>query len=319
MNTFTRAIGAPIPTRRAPDAFAIALMVLLCATWGLQQVAIKTTNPALGPMLQAGLRSTIATFLVWGWARTRGTPLFERDGTFGAGLLAGILFAAEFVCIFAGLTLTSASRMAVFLYTAPCFTALGLHAFVPGERMRRLQWCGVLVAFIGIALAFADGFVRAPAPGASAYAGMLGDALGVLGGAMWAATTVVVRATSLSHTSASKTLFYQLVVSAVVLLVLAFALGEQHRINVTPLAVVSLTYQAVAVAFVSYLTWFWLLTLYMASRLSVFSFLTPLFGVGFGVALLGESFSTRFVFASTLVLAGIVLVNAPARRSTTKG
>lgn len=319
MNTVTRAIGAPIPTRRAPDAFAIALMVLLCATWGLQQVAIKTTNPALGPMLQAGLRSTIATFLVWGWARTRGTPLFERDGTFGAGLLAGILFAAEFICIFAGLTLTSASRMAVFLYTAPCFTALGLHAFVPGERMRRLQWCGVLVAFIGIALAFADGFVRAPTQGASAYAGMLGDALGVLGGAMWAATTIVVRATSLSHTSASKTLFYQLVVSAVVLLALAFALGEQHRVNVTPLAVVSLTYQAVAVAFVSYLTWFWLLTRYMASRLSVFSFLTPLFGVGFGVALLGESFSTRFVFAATLVLAGIVLVNAPARRSATKG
>jgi drug/metabolite transporter (DMT)-like permease len=208
--------------------------------------------------------------------------------------------------------------MAVFLYTAPCFTALGLHAFVPGERMRRLQWCGVLVAFIGIALAFADGFVRAPAPGASPYAGMLGDALGVLGGAMWAATTVVVRATSLSHTSASKTLFYQLVVSAVVLLALAFALGEQHRVHVTPLAMVSLTYQAVAVAFASYLTWFWLLTRYMASRLSVFSFLTPLFGVGFGVALLGESFSTRFVFASTLVLAGIVLVNAPARRSATK-
>lgn len=319
MNTVTQAIGAPIPTRRAPDAFAIALMVLLCATWGLQQVAIKTTNPALGPMFQAGLRSTIATFLVWGWARMRGTPLFERDGTFGPGVLAGILFAAEFICIFAGLTLTSASRMAVFLYTAPCFTALGLHFFVPGERMRRLQWCGVLVAFIGIALAFADGFVRAPAPGASALAGMLGDALGVLGGAMWAATTVVVRATSLSHTSASKTLFYQLVVSAVVLLALAFALGEQHRINVTPLAVASLTYQAVAVAFVSYLTWFWLLTRYMASRLSVFSFLTPLFGVGFGVVLLGESFSTRFVFASALVLAGIVLVNAPARRSAANG
>ena len=132
---------------------------------------------------------------------------------------------------------------------------------------------------------------------------------------MWAATTVVVRASSLSHTSASKTLFYQLAVSAVVLLAIAFALGEEHRVHVTPLAVASLAYQAVAVAFVSYLTWFWLLTRYMASRLSVFSFLTPLFGVGFGVVLLGESFSTRFVFASMLVLAGIVLVNAPARRA----
>ncbi len=319
MNTATASvIGASSPARRAPDAFAIALMFLLCAIWGLQQVAIKSTNGALGPMLQAGLRSTIAAALVFGWARLRGTPLFRQDGTFAPGLLAGMLFAGEFICIFAGLTLTSASRMAVFLYTAPCFTALGLHAFVPGETMRRVQWCGVAVAFAGIALAFADGFARPPAPGVSAVSGVLGDAAGVLGGVMWAATTVVVRATSLSHASASKTLFYQLVVSAVVLLALAFALGEQHRAYVTPLAIASLGYQAVAVAFVSYLTWFWLLTRYMASRLSVFSFLTPLFGVGFGVVLLGESFSMRFMLASVLVLAGIVLVNAPARRAPSK-
>lgn len=308
MNTVA-AIARPAPVRRAPDTFAIALMVVLCAIWGLQQVAIKTTNGALGPMLQAGLRSTIAALLVWGWAGLRGTPLARRDGTLGAGLLAGVLFAGEFVCIFAGLTLTSASRMAVFLYTAPCFTALGLHLFVAGERMRRLQWYGVALAFAGIALAFADGFARS----SGSAAGVLGDALGVLAGIMWASTTVVVRATSLSHTSASKTLFYQLAVSAVILLALAFARGEPAHAHVTPLALASLGYQAVAVAFVSYLTWFWLLTRYTASRLSVFSFLTPLFGVAFGVVLLGDSFSSRFVFAALLVLAGIVLVNAPSR------
>lgn len=318
MNTATAAIGTPMPARRAPDTFAIALMVLLCAIWGLQQVAIKSTNGALGPMFQAGLRSAIAALLVMGWARLRGTPLFRQDGTLAPGLLAGVLFAGEFICIFAGLTLTSASRMAVFLYTAPCFTALGLHAFVAGEKMRRVQWCGVAVAFIGIALAFADGFARAPAPGASPLAGLAGDALGVLGGLSWSATTVVVRATSLSHTSASKTLFYQLAVSAIVLLALAFLFGEEHRVHITPLALASLAYQAVAVAFISYLTWFWLLTRYMASRISVFSFLTPLFGVGFGVVLLGESFSTRFVMASALVLAGIMLVNAPPRRAGAK-
>jgi drug/metabolite transporter (DMT)-like permease len=268
-------------------------MIVLCAIWGLQQVAIKTTNAAIAPMLQAGLRSAIATVLVWGWARVRGTPLFREDGTLFAGLLAGMLFAVEFVCIFFGLTLTSASRMAVFLYTAPCFTALGLHA-----------------------LAFADGLVRAPVAGTSTLAGLAGDALGVLGGALWAATTVVVRGSSLSHASASKTLFYQLAVSAVVLLALACLLGKARAVHVTPLAVAGLAYQAVIVAFVSYLAWFWLLTRYKASRLSVFSFLTPLFGVGFGALLLGESISVHFLLAAALVLAGIVLVNAPARRAS---
>ncbi|HEY4297207.1 MAG TPA: DMT family transporter [Paraburkholderia sp.] len=304
-----------LPARRAPDSFAILLMIGLCAIWGLQQVAIKTTNSSVPPVFQAGLRSTIAAMLVWGWARARGTPLFRNDGTLGAGLLAGVLFAAEFIGIFFGLTLTSASRMAVFLYTAPCFTALGLHWFVDGERMRRTQWLGICVAFAGMALAFADGFLHGSAHG-STLTGVAGDTLGVLAGIAWAATTVVVRATRLAQTSASKTLFYQLAVSAVVLLALAVGLGQTRMETVTPLVLVSLAYQAVIVAFVSYLVWFWLLTRYIASRLSVFSFLTPLFGVTFGVLLLGESFSLRFLVAAVLVLTGIALVNAPAKRLT---
>jgi drug/metabolite transporter (DMT)-like permease len=302
-----------LPTRRTPDSFAILLMVGLCAIWGLQQVAIKNTNATLPPVFQAGVRSAIAAVLVWGWSRTRGTPLFRDDGTLSAGLLAGVLFATEFVCIFLGLTLTSASRMAVFLYTAPCFTALGLHWFVAGERMRRIQWIGILVAFGGMALAFADGFLHGHGAHGATLKGVAGDALGVLAGIAWAATTVVVRATRLAQSSASKTLFYQLTVSAVVLIALALALGQAHVGIVTPLAVVSLAYQAIVVAFVSYLVWFWLLTRYTASRLSVFSFLTPLFGVTFGVLLLGESFSLRFLMAAALVLTGIVLVNAPAK------
>jgi drug/metabolite transporter (DMT)-like permease len=126
---------------------------------------------------------------------------------------------------------------------------------------------------------------------------------------------VVVRGSRLAHTSASKTLFYQLTVSAVVLLALALGLGQARVESVTPLALASLAYQAVIVAFVSYLLWFWLLTRYTASRLSVFSFLTPLFGVTFGVLLLGESFSARFLIAALLVLSGIALVNAPAKRT----
>lgn len=320
-----------LPARRAPDSVAVLLMIALCAIWGLQQVAIKSTNSALPPVFQAGLRSSISALLVWGWARSRGTPLFRNDGTLGAGLLAGMLFATEFVCIFFGLTLTSASRMAVFLYTAPCFTALGLHAFVDGERMRRVQWLGIVVAFAGMALAFADGFTRGAASElaiqhatqhatqhaaqhGSVLKGVMGDALGIVGGIAWAATTVVVRGSRLAQSSASKTLFYQLSVSAVVLMALALLLGQVRVDAITPLAVAGLAYQAVIVAFVSYLLWFWLLTRYIASRLSVFSFLTPLFGVTFGVMLLGESFSTRFLLAALLVLGGIALVNAPARK-----
>ncbi|CAG2145901.1 putative cystine transporter YijE [Cupriavidus campinensis] len=291
--------------RRPLDGTAIGLMVLLCAAWGLQQVVIKVTAPLMGAVLQAGVRSAIAALLVFAFASWRGTPLWQRDGTLRPGLVAGLLFGAEFFCIFVGLGHTTASRMAVFLYTAPIFTALGLHLFVPGEHLRRGQWLGVVLAFCGMALAFVDGIV---APSAHAST-LLGDALGVVAGALWAATTIVVRASSLSSAPASKTLLYQLAVSAVLLLAMALAAGQAGRVEVNGMVVASLFYQSVLIAFASYLTWFWLLRQYLASRLSVFSFLTPLFGVAFGVLLMHDAVGLRFGAAAVLVLLGIVLVN----------
>ncbi|MBS0338197.1 MAG: DMT family transporter, partial [Proteobacteria bacterium] len=194
----------------------------------------------------------------------------------------------------------------VFIYLTPCFTAIGLAWFVPGERMNGRQWAGVLLAFGGLVLAFADGF-------SSSRGTLLGDAFGLVAGLFWAATTVLIRATKLSGISAAKTLFYQLAVSAVMLALLAVILREPGVTKLTPTVVASLVYQCVIVAFLSYLGWFWLLTRYLASRLSVFSFLTPLFGVAAGVLLLGEPVTATFLGAALLVGAGIFLVNTPGK------
>lgn len=292
-------------SRRPLDGAAVGLMVVLCAAWGLQQVVIKLTAPLMGAVLQAGVRSAIAALLVFGFAAWRGTPIWQRDGTLGAGLLAGLLFGAEFFCIFVGLGHTTASRMAVFLYTAPIFTAIGLHFTIAGERLRRAQWLGVVLAFCGMVLAFADGMTAASAHGST----LAGDALGVVAGLLWAATTVVVRATPLASAPASKTLLYQLAVSGVLLLAMALVGGQTEGVQFNGAVLASLFYQSVLIAFASYLAWFWLLRRYLASRLSVFSFLTPLFGVAFGVVLMKDAVGPRFAVAALLVLAGIVLVN----------
>jgi drug/metabolite transporter (DMT)-like permease len=295
--------------RIAPGAAAFAIMVVLCAIWGLQQVAIKLTLAGISPVLQVGLRSAIATVLVFAWARLRGIALFPADGSLRPGLLAGTLFALEFVCIYAGLEHTNASRMVVFLYTAPCFTVLGLHWFVPGERIGVRHGFGLALAFGGIVLAFAEGMWRATTADF-----WLGDLLGVLAAILWAATTVVIRATGLARINAARVLLYQLAASAVIVLPLSFLMGEPGITAPTPSVLLAFAYQIVMVAFVSYLIWFWLLTKFLASRLMVFSFLTPLFGVAFGVLLLNERMSAQFGFAALLVVAGIMLVNAPAKR-----
>jgi len=289
--------------RKPLDATAFALMVLLTALWGFQQVAIKVAAADVSLVMQAAIRSTAATLLLIVWAKARGVVLFRRDDTFWPGLAAGLLFGGEFVFIYAGLGYTTASRMIVFLYLTPPLTALGLHWFVAGERLSSRQWLGVLLAFGGVFLAFAEGFRSAG--GATA----VGDLFGIIAAVMWAATTVLIRASGLARISATRTLFYQLVVSAVVLLVASRLLGEPGVVRLTAVALASLAYQGVIVAFASYLVWFWLLTRYLAARLAVFSFLAPMFGVLFGVLLLSEPLTPFFAGAALLVGSGIVLVN----------
>lgn len=278
-------------------------MVVLCALWGFQQVAIKLAAPDVPLVMQGAIRSIVATALVMLWARGRGIPLWQRDGTLLPGLVAGVAFGAEFALIYAGLAWTTASRMVVFIYLAPCLTALGLSLLVPGEALRAIQWTGVALAFAGIVLAFADGFSSA------ARSTLIGDAFGALAALLWAATTVLIRATKLARTSATKVLFYQLAASAVLLALAAPLLDRAGAPVFTPVAVASLAYQSVVVAFASYLVWFWLLTRYLAGRLAVFLFLAPLFGVAAGRLVLGDPVSPAFLGAAAMVGAGVALVN----------
>jgi len=288
--------------RKPVDAAAVSIMVLLCLIWGIGHVAAKFAGQGISLVFQSGVRSLISTVLLLAWARYQRVPLWNSDGTLWPGVLAGILFAAEFVFIFAGLGLTDAARMVVFVYLAPAMTAFGLHFLIPQERLSARQWAGILLAFGGIAVAFGDGFT-------SGRGTLLGDFFGVLGAAFWAATTVLIRATKLAAANANKTLFYQLAVSGPILLAVSWLMGEPGIIRLTPLVVAAFVYQCAVVAFASFLTWFWLLRRYLAARLSVLTFLTPLFGVMGGVLLLGEPLTLSFGVAALLVGAGIFLVN----------
>ncbi|MFO6254547.1 DMT family transporter, partial [Pseudomonas aeruginosa] len=181
--------------RKSADAFAFQTMLLLCVIWGIQQVTIKWAATDIAPVMQAAIRSGIAAALVGLLMCWRGGWEGLRQGTLGAGLLTGTLFALEFLFIALGLQYTTASHMSVFLYTAPIFSALGLHFLLPSERLRPLQWLGVAVCFGGIAVAFGGGLSWAEVDGRM----LLGDAFGLLAGMSWGATTVAVRGTRLSE------------------------------------------------------------------------------------------------------------------------
>ncbi len=292
------------PVGRPLDAVATVSMVVLCLSWGLNQVAIKLALPEIPPMTQGALRSFGALPVVLIIARLRGVRLTGRDGTLGPGLLAGLLFGIEFICIYAGLVWTTASRGVVFVYVGPFFIALGARLFLH-ERLLPLQWGGLALAFLGIVVA-----VGVPDPTVDGRI-LLGDGLLIAGGMFWAATTLIIKGTSLARVSAEKTTIYQLAMSALLLAVGAAVLGERVTRVPGTVALGSLAYQTIWVLAITFTVWFALVVKYSASRLAALSFLTPLFGVAAGHFLLGDPLTPTFAVAVFLVVVGLVLVNRP--------
>ncbi len=280
-------------------------MTVLCVIWSLQQISLKAAAVDVSPMLMIALRSGLAALCVASLMRTLGQPVSLASGRWRAGVVVGALFAIEYLLVAEALRRSYASHVIVFLYTAPIFTAIGLHARRPAERLNGLQWLGVAIAFGGIALAFLG---HGQPPTANAPDVLAGDALALLAGATWGATTVTIRLSSLSTAAPAETLLYQLL-GAFMLLLPAAWLSGQFRFVPTHAAWFHLAFQALIVSFASFLVWFWLLRHYLASRLSVFSFLTPIFGVVLGIKLLGEPLQPSFLGGSLLVLAGIILVS----------
>lgn len=288
------------------DGLASGLMLVLCLIWALQQIALKATTADFSPVYQIGLRTAIGGVLVGAvMAWRRAEPLDEALKLWRPGLLAGALYALEFLLVGESLRFTTAGHVVVLLYTAPIFAAIGLHWKLPEERLAAVQWLGVGLAFAGVALAF---LVRDTGHATAAGAMLWGDILALAGGAAWGATTVLVRVTPLASLPASQTLLYQLLAGAVLLLAAAVLMG-QTTFHATPLVWASLAFQSVFVAFLSYLAWFWLLRKYLASRLGVFSFLTPFFGVILGAWLLDEPIGPGFLLGALLVVAGVVMLS----------
>jgi drug/metabolite transporter (DMT)-like permease len=293
------------PQSRPLDALAIVVTVGLCLTWGFNQVAIKFALHDIPPLIQSAARSAIAALCVAVYAQVRGIPLFKRDGTLWAGVAAGVLFAVEFLLVYRGLVWTTATRGVLFLYAAPFFIVIGSRLFIPGDHFYPLQWFGLVLSFVGIVIAFG-----LPTPAADPRQ-LLGDLMLLGGGAAWAATTLVIKASPLSRISAEKTALYQLVVSAPLLAIGALSLGERMDATPSALAVAAFAYQALWVVSVSFVIWFALIVRYSANRLSAFTFLTPIFGVTAGHLVLNEPLTPAFALAVAFVAVGLVLVNRP--------
>ncbi|MGB8817991.1 MAG: DMT family transporter [Rhizobiaceae bacterium] len=283
------------------DGNASLLMVFLTLVWGMNAVAGKVAVEGFDPIFLSFLRAALAIVAVYGWCRYRKIRIFERDGSLLSGCLVGILFGIEFLLIYWGLDLTSASRANLMTNTMPLFTLIGGH-YILKERVSWLKFIAMIIAFVGVFFVFFDK-LSMPAPNA-----VLGDLLCIMGGAAWAATALAIRATRVGTVAPEKTLLYQL--AGAVLVALPFLPYSDGLLRNPGLAEwAALAFQAFFVVAFTYVIWFWLMAKYPLGGLSAFTFLSPVFGVLLSALFLGDPLTMNVIYGTGLIVFGLVLIN----------
>jgi len=285
------------------DLKAVVILIIVTLLWGFNHPAIKISNQGVSPIFASTLRSIVASICGLIYCLRKGEKVFHKDVMLFHGVVVGLLFGAEFACIYFGLLYTDAARSVLFVYLSPFVVAIGAHFFLKGDRLTFLKILGLVLAFTGIFGVFGG---RPKTAKAGMY---FGDILQIAAGVLWGATTLYIKKFMAEKVQPINTFLYQLFFSIPILLIVSIILEPKWINKVDPYVVGSLFYQSVIIAFITYFVWFKLIHKYSVSRLSVFTFFTPIFGVLFGVFLLHEELTVSIRIGLPLVSAGIFLVN----------
>lgn len=286
------------------DLFGAVALILFALHLAFNQVVIKVTTDGFSPVFQAGIRSAGAVVVLWLWMTFRGISLRVPRSAWLPGLISGLFFTLEFMCLFSALDITTVSRASVIFYSMPVWLALVAHFALPGERLTGLKIVGFAMAMAGVIVALSDR--------GGGTVGWAGDLLALCSALCWAGIVLCVRLTPLASVPPAQQLMFQVMVSAVVMLCLAPFFGPMIR-EVAPIHIVALLFQIIAVASLGFLVWFWLMKIYPASSVASFSFLSPVASVFLGWLLLSEEVSTAIYVALVLVAGGIFLINRRPR------
>jgi drug/metabolite transporter (DMT)-like permease len=285
------------------DFKAILTLIVLTLLWGFNYPAIKYSNQGVSPVFTSALRSIIASTCGVIYCLRKGQKLFHTDVILFHGFMVGLLFGLEFACIYFGLLYTDAARSVVFVYLSPFVVAVGAHFFLKGDRLTFLKILGLVLAFTGILVVFGG------RPKTAKATMFIGDVLEITAAFLWGATTLYIKRFMAEKIHPINTFFYQLFFSIPILFIVSFILEPKWVYKMDPYIVGSILYQSVIVAFISYFFWFKLIHNYSVSRLSAFTFFTPIFGVLFGILFLNEELTVSLMVGLPMVSMGIFFVN----------
>ena len=293
----------PDQTQSNPElSFAAAVFaIFLCVIFGSNAVAVKVAFSGMGVFTTAAVRFGIAAIAIYLWAKTTGQPITLKKGQIHQILIFSALFTFQLSLFYFGLSKSNASRGTLLANLLPFFVLFLAHFFIPGDRITRRKFFGILLGFAGVAFMFLDE--------EAVRAGFrTGDVI-ILGAVtVWSSATIYLkRIISNFHP-------FQIVLYSTMLSVPLFLLGALiwdsdmvFALNVPVIGAV--LYQSLITASFGFVAWNTMLKKYGAVSLHSFLFIMPIAGVALGGLVLGEPITVKILLALAFIVCGILVVH----------
>ncbi len=284
---------------------AYALLLAANLVYATSYVVTRVALGDLPPAFLALVRLVVGAAILVPIARVLEPPsaTSERGDAWRIAWMGVVGFAGAFALSHWGLARSTATNAALLIIVEP-LSIMALSPLLLGERLRRREVAGGVLALLGAVLVVLNGvpgLTHALAPH------WRGDLLLVLAGLAYGAYTLIGRAVLARHSPLAVTA-RSIVWGAVVMVPLAVAewLGGA-RPMLSPGAVVGALYLAVVITAFGYLLWNWVLARVSAPQVAIFVTVQPIGGAVLGVVLLGEPLTVFTVAGAVLIVLGLWL------------
>lgn len=293
-------------TNKSIDGLAASFLIVFSILLGLNQVCVKLVNVGMHPVFQVALRSTLAIIPILLYCYFTKKKIIISDGSFIPGVIAGILFAVEFIFLFTALDYSTVTRVSLIFYTMPVWLTLSAHFLIDNDKLSLKKIIGLALAVFGLILAIYE------PNGEYNEKQFFGDLYSLLASFCWAAIAIMLKTTRLNKSIPETQLLYQLIVSGIILLPISFLFNDFIRDMNINLVFIFL-FQVIIIMCLGFIGWLWVMSRYSASSTSSFAFLTPIFGVLFGWLIMDDNINLQIYLSLFLTCLGIYVINQKAK------
>jgi drug/metabolite transporter (DMT)-like permease len=289
------------PAGRELPLSAALFSIFLCVLFGSNTVAVKITFTGLGVFTTAAIRFGIAAAAIFLWARFTGRNVALKKEQIHQVLIFSALFTVQLSLFYLGLSKSNASRGALLSNLLPFFILFLAHFFIPGDRITRRKFVGILLGFSGVVFMFLDE--------QGVQAGLhTGDFIILCAVMVWACSTVYLKQI-ISTFPPFQVVLYSTMFSVPLFFLGALLWDNAMVFQLNAPVIGALLYQSLITASFGFVTWYTLLKKYGAVALHSFVFIMPIAGVTLGGLVLGEPITIKILLALVFIVFGIFVVH----------